>query len=267
VLKLYITYCLSRAIVSEQKKTCVTSDTVSLSVWKSGRTKRRFQQRMGWIFNILTKASGFLAIFALALAISSGLYILAELSEEFPTQAGRCLRICFYVVMGMHILLLLDGVPFYSILGGVACQACYYLMILKFPFVELFSISTLLSLVACVCSHIIWFRYFMSLHSSSRDYHDYSSAHDLDMLEIVGFFLVMVWIIPCGLFVSLTVNDSSLPLSGSDTDLNGFHKKKVSVFKSVYDRCQSMLESVTRSKLSASSIVLDHRQMRASKYS
>lgn len=228
---------------------------------------------MGFIFNIFTKTSGFLAIIALALAISSGLYILAELCEEFPSIAGKCIRICLYVVIGIHILLLFDGVPFYSILGGIACQACYALMMRKFPFIEFVSIPTFLSLIACVCSHVIWFRYFMDLQASHDHYYYGSSTGlpDLDMLQIVGFFLIMVWLIPCGLFVSLTISDNSLPISSNISPLDGdktnvMMPKKVSIFKSLYDKCQSMLEQITRSKLSASNLVESRKNARMGKY-
>ena len=31
------------------------------------------------------------------------------------------------------------------------------------------------------------------------------------MLQMIGFFMIMVWLIPCGLFVSLTINENTLP--------------------------------------------------------
>jgi len=151
-------------------------------------------------------------------------------------------------------------------------------MMRNFPFIVFLSVPTMLSLVACVCNHIVWFRYFID-QQRSRDY----NRDELDILQTVGFFLVMVWMIPGGLFVSLTINDSSLPVSGGGMGVGvgagagvgvgmlggreGGAGKKGSVFKKIYDSCQSFFERVTNAKLSPSSVLDDRKNTRLSKYS
>jgi hypothetical protein len=105
-----------------------------------------------------------------AVHAACGLYFVAELAEEHPSKFKKFLHYSFAVrvcclcaawlelmrltrgecyeqaVLACHVILLLDGVPFFEILVGIACHLCYGFMMRKFPFIELTSTPCLFAL-------------------------------------------------------------------------------------------------------------------------
>lgn len=55
-----------------------------------------------------------------------------------------------------------------------------------------------------VLSHIVWSRFFA---------YDYQRPY-LTLEYVIGFFLIMVWLIPFAYFISLAANESVLPGAG-----------------------------------------------------
>ena len=119
-------------------------------------------------------------------------------------------------------------------------------MLQTFPFVDLISIRSGLSLVGLLASHFFWFKFFID---AEHDHHhrDYDGKYQHDMLQVFGFFVVMVWSVPCGLMVSLTVNENVLPgirpidhggmgiHSSSSSSSSSSSGKKKSIFMSMFD--------------------------------
>jgi len=177
----------------------------------------------GYVLWGLTQAAALVALILLALALSSGLYMMSELCEEYPTFAGRIVKLSVYVVMALHLVVYLDGIPFYYCFVGAMSHLGYLLALQRYPLIQLFSVQTVLVLIAFVASHMVWFDYFITRNnggykSRNGDYydHDYennnhSTSQNFEFSQILGFFLVMIWYIPFSLFVSLTINDYSLP--------------------------------------------------------
>ena len=114
---------------------------------------------------------------------------------------------------------------------------------MKFPFVNIKSYEAPLAAIMFIVSHYFWFRYFMS---------DDDNIPNRDLLHIIGFLSIMVWAIPFGLFVSLTINDNVLPgmsglgpkgAMGQQAPAGGGDKGS-NLFKYVYDGFQNLVEYI-----------------------
>ena len=186
--------------------------------------------RLLWLFGFI---SSYIAVVCVALSVAVGLYYVAELAEEYTTISGKIIKYSTLVVMGLHLVLMLDGLPIYNTLVGLACHACYYSLLKGFPFVNTLSLEALLSVVAFVVSHFVWFQYY-------TDFTYGMVRHDF--LTVLGFFFVMLWMIPIGLFVSISVNDNVLPGVGpSMTSSNGINNSgggSRNIFKGLFDYIQ-----------------------------
>jgi hypothetical protein len=65
------------------------------------------------------------------------MYIVAELCEEYPTISGKIIKIALVVVIIIHLILWIDGIPWKESLIGIISHGCYALMLRNFPFVQL----------------------------------------------------------------------------------------------------------------------------------
>jgi hypothetical protein len=66
----------------------------------------------------------------------------------------------------------------------------------------------------------------------------------------MGFFLIMCWTIPTGLFVSLTINDNALPIndySNNNSNSNG----RIVIFKSIFDYIMKLIENISSISLTS----------------
>lgn len=153
---------------------------------------------MGLFFRIFSYFTQGLAILLLALAIASGLYLLTELTEEFPTLTGKFLKYILIVTSVIQICLWLDGLPTLESLIQIASFFCNYLMLKDFPFVEIISFPTISSVLLFLITNGFWLRYFILVEHYAP-------------LPTIGFFITNVWLLPCGLFISLSINDNTLP--------------------------------------------------------
>lgn len=222
---------------SREKKLCFVTGCFSCLFEKWSEFWQVLVCAMGVLFKIFSYVSGYIAILLAALAIASGLYLLSELTEEFPTMTGKVLRYLFGTISIVFLLLWMDGLPLYESSIELAALLCYFSMLIKFPFGEFMSIQTTLSVIAFLVTNICWVHYFI--------------VNDFDALSIIGFFVVVVWIIPCSLFVSLSVNDSALPgMIGEPLNNNADHGldhttsngKKKSMFRSLTDYAMGQLD-------------------------
>ena len=185
-----------------------------------------------WLFGFI---SSYIAVVCLSLSVAIGLYYVAELAEEYTTLAGKIIKYVTLFVMGLHLVLLLDGLPLYNTLVGLACHACYFSLLKGFPFVNTLSLEALLSIVAFIVSHVVWFQYYTDVPFGMMR---------PDFLTVLGFFFVMLWMVPIGLFVSISVNDNVLPGVGpSMTSSNGINNSGGgrNIFKSLFDYAQQKI--------------------------
>jgi len=201
---------------------------------------------MGIVFWVLGYISGFLTLVLLALSISSGLYLLSELAEEFPTPSGRITKYLLGTVLALHVVLFIDGLPLYESGLSILAHLVYASMLRNFPFIDLVSVSTIGSALSFIGCNVLWLMYF----TRGEDVHD--------PLQTVGFFVLCVWSVPCAMFVCLTLNENALPvLSGPgalkqsngdfDQSLMSGPGKKKNMFKMMSDGLIGLFESCTHS--------------------
>ena len=181
---------------------------------------------MGSLFLIFGYISSYIVILLFALCVLAGLYVCAGLAEEFPSLTKKCIKYTIVLVLVLHIILCLDGLPYLNILIGLISHLVYSTLLFGFPFTDIISIKTFLSLIAFITSHYFWFSYFLYQHE----------ADHIDMFHIIGFFTIMVWIIPFGFFISVSINDNILPGIRPPEHTNGLHKhSNHNIFRTIFD--------------------------------
>ncbi|KAL7750417.1 erv26 superfamily protein [Sorochytrium milnesiophthora] len=154
-----------------------------------------------------------IAFFTLSLAC--GLYYLAELVEEYTTMTRKVITSLTALVMVLHVLLFaVDRLSLWRILFSMFCHAVYSINLRTFPFISFTDPSFLASCVLAVVNHYVWFRYFQTLA------HDPFTRRVYPFSHIAAFFALCLWLVPFAYFVSLSANDSTLPVTGSGSQLD-----------------------------------------------
>lgn len=190
---------------------------------------------MGVVFWLFSHFAGCVTVLLLALALSSGLYMLSMFAEEFPSAAGRYLRYLIGIVVALQLLLWLDGLPLLESIVELGTLGVYSLLMRKFPVVDIFSLPVLVSVLGFFATNILWLKHFLRMKQ--------------DSLAVLGFFVVMVWSIPCGLVASLTVEDSSLPLASQPSPQASMDnipptEKRKSSFRVLAERLYESLDAL-----------------------
>jgi Transmembrane adaptor Erv26 len=140
----------------------------------------------------------------------------------------------------VHFIFWADGLPAKEILLSLLCHGVYATMLHKFPHFDPASPPFIGSCIAVIWEHYQWFDYFAHYH--------------YDILEVAGFFLLIVWMTPFGLAVSLSAGENVLPggshklaayaptstatsaaTGGAAYSGSGRSAKSVNVFKYLYD--------------------------------
>jgi len=154
----------------------------------------------GLVSTLIVYVGGYLSLLLAAVCLATGLYYVAELVEEYTRLAKRVITYALRAVLALHLVLLLfDRQPLSCVLVGAAAHGAYARLLPRFPFVQLASPDFALACAGLVGSHVLWLRHF---------WHDtYASAE-----YVAGFFVVVVWLVPFGFFISLAANDAVLPV-------------------------------------------------------
>ncbi|GMI16914.1 hypothetical protein TrLO_g7076 [Triparma laevis f. longispina] len=178
----------------------------------------------GLIFWLISTLMGYITLLLSALSIACGLYCAAELAEEYSTLSLKIVKWTLGFVGVCHFLCLFSGVGFLTLLISAACHACYCLLLTKFPFVSPTSLASILSILAVIINHYNWFQFFY--------------ANYTPIFQVTGFFMLMIWIVPLQLFVSLCMEGDNLPNSqriGSGKGSNVF-KGFVEVMREIWEK-------------------------------
>lgn len=132
------------------------------------------------------------------ICFANGVYFLAELIEEHTALTKRVLSTTIRLELVLHVLLLVvDRGPWLPLLVGAAAHASYLQLLPCFPFIPLPSPAGFLSFGLLLSSQGLWLRHFWpSPYSAAR---------------ILGFCLVVVWLVPLTVLLSLSANESVLP--------------------------------------------------------
>uniref|UniRef100_A0A7S2RLB4 Protein TEX261 n=1 Tax=Eucampia antarctica TaxID=49252 RepID=A0A7S2RLB4_9STRA len=165
---------------------------------------------MGFLFDAISWISGAVALIMQALSLAAGLYVLCELAEEYASVGRRWLNYSLVTVISLYLLLWLDGgLPFIRVAFGIFAHLLYVPHLRNFPVIEPLSISAIMSVVAAIVNHVVWFQFLLVQYPP------------LSALSHFGFLLVFVWLVPLGFFVSLTTPDDCLPSKMASAGMMG----------------------------------------------
>ena len=183
---------------------------------------------MAFILSSIQWVAGWVAILVLALAIASLLYLLCDLAEENVAFTRKFLKhsiqiICvLYVMMGVAD----QDVPMQKCVIGLACHVAYLPLMRTFPILENpVSPVPIIALVATISNHISWFRHYLAAAGTA--------GGATSATGMLGFFLLFVWMVPLGFFVSMITSDECLPMGRSGGGMTG--EKKSGILKRILD--------------------------------
>ena len=98
-----------------------------------------------------------------------------------------------------HVLFFVTepGLPKEALALGFAAHLAYGWLFQTFPMLKVLSPSFLASIALLVASQYLWVTHF--------------TAHFHQASHVACFFVLMCWLVPFGFFISLSVNESTLP--------------------------------------------------------
>ncbi|GAB5366874.1 hypothetical protein AAMO2058_001181400 [Amorphochlora amoebiformis] len=154
------------------------------------------------IWSALIYTSLYVFIIWLSLAVTVGIFYCADLAEEHPTMFGKIIKYSIWVVLGVHLILFLEELPYTYVCIGIAAHGCYYQLLRDYPRIQGLTNPWLLASVGLmVVDNACWLWYFY--------YHYFST------MEILCFGQILLWLVPFEYVISLSVNDNVLPGSGA----------------------------------------------------
>lgn len=158
-------------------------------------------------------------------SVACSLYIISEWVEEHPRFTRKTLQYTAWVVDGLHIFCLLDGLSIWRIIWSTAINHIYTLNLSTFPLVNMSNPVFLGSCGLAIANHFVWFYYFIN----SLQY---------PFGQVCAFMFFCVWMLPLGLFVSLTPLETSLPNSENEAAAgnNGGRKTRQNMFKTLFTK-------------------------------
>lgn len=174
------------------------------------------------LFVLIVYVSGYLFLLFAAICLACGLYYLIEIVEEYTSISKKLIRIAILVLLGLHFLLVVyEHFPLLQCSLGFIAHLSYLNLLGNFPFIEPASIQFVISSMLFVIDNIVWFLYF------KRDVELFYRYQVAPYPAMAAFFLLVVWLVPCAFFCSLTINDAVLPASNAQ-----FHAQSSSEYQS-----------------------------------
>lgn len=148
---------------------------------------------------LLVYIAAYLLVACLAVCIATGVYYVAEVIEENTQKTKALIRSCIQFTAGAHVVLLVwDRQPFLCVLSGCLAQGSYLQLLTKqFPYVSFSSPFAMLSAAALTVNQWAWYSHF---------------SESVETLEYaLCFCLVVVWLVPIILMLSIASSDGVLP--------------------------------------------------------
>eukprot|EP00696_Hemimastix_kukwesjijk_P017034 gnl/Hemi2/5601_TR1921_c0_g1_i1.p1 gnl/Hemi2/5601_TR1921_c0_g1~~gnl/Hemi2/5601_TR1921_c0_g1_i1.p1 ORF type:complete len:201 (+),score=58.65 gnl/Hemi2/5601_TR1921_c0_g1_i1:144-746(+) len=148
----------------------------------------------------------------------SAAYFVSELAEEYTSYARFIIKTKIAVVSVLWLLVwFIDGFPVYHVGLGLLAQLLYYLFMPTFPLLKWKSLHFAATVVVFLLNNYFLWTFF----SSIRYPLEYSCA----------FGVLMVWLVPFGLAVSLTTG-TGIPLDASQMNPQ---TKSVGIFRQLFN--------------------------------
>ena len=198
---------------------------------------------MGLLFTGLVYVSAYIFLIFVAVCLACGLYYLAELAEEHTSLTKRLMWAANVAVLAVHgaCFVFEPQLPRAALGVGIGTHVSYLFLLASFPFLHVCSPQFLLSLGLLVASHYLWAVHFM--------------AHYHSLTHVLCFLLFNLWLLPFGFFISLSINESTLPdrqAQGADevySDGGARSKQKsgiISAFGFVKQQREEMMPSLAK---------------------
>lgn len=180
-----------------------------------------------WLTWIVSLVGGTMAgLFAVA-SLTCGLLYASEFIEENSAVTGRVLQWTLRVVIGLHVVLMFDNVlPISSLACGIGCHGMYYLLLGDYPNIDPRSPVAIFAFVAFIVDHYVWFGNVAE------------AARLFPFFNLIGAFVIFVWLVPVGCFLSLSINDLTLPTSR--------RRESPSLFRQLVDAVLAVVGNVRR---------------------
>lgn len=160
------------------------------------------------VLTALSFVGGALAFVLITLSIASGLYYVSEFVEEHASFSKKCIRQAIFVVCGILVMSLFDGLSWYLVLLALGSHFIYYLNLNTFPIIELSSGRFISACILVFVNHFLWFREFGQMQKARKQ---------VTFGQVASFFGICVWLVPFALFVSLSAGDNMLPSISNST--------------------------------------------------
>jgi hypothetical protein len=132
--------------------------------------------------------------------VACGLYYLAELIEEFTVTTKRFLGYICRAILVVHVLLLIDRLPFHCLVLGFVAHISYIKLLKRFPYVQMSSPEGLIAAAAFFISSAAWLYYW------------HKSYYTVEY--ILAFMFVTSWCVPFVFFLSMAGDQAVLPGAG-----------------------------------------------------
>lgn len=156
--------------------------------------------------SLLSYFSLLVQICFVTVSIAAGLYYLAELVEEYTVTAKKVITWLVIGTVALYVVFIFtERFPWTMVLCGLGAQALHAVILKSFPYVRFLSPSFLGAVVLLLVNHYLAFIYFQ------QQYHPFA--------EVMAYFTLALWLVPFGLFVSLSANDNVLPTTSEKTPL------------------------------------------------
>lgn len=168
------------------------------------------------LFVLIVYVSGYVFLLFASICLACGLYYLVELAEEYTTLTKKLIRATILAHLVIHgLLFAYERFPMLQCAIGFTAHIVYLQLLKSFPFINLTCTTFILSVLLFIVDNIFWFRFF---YGDVELFYNYRVD---PVPAIAAFYLLVVWLVPCAFFCSLTVNDSVLPGSSNSTGMSG----------------------------------------------
>ena len=165
-------------------------------------------------FDFLCNLTVLLIILFTALSYATGLFYIAELSEEFPTTTKHVIRYVILAITALHILAFASALPKLPLVVGLLAHLSYLPLLTTFPVLPLSSPTFYLSLLLLLSAQLAWYYHMPTSPYSSYPAHGYNTVRTYTNAQLLAFYLLFVWLVPLVFFVAGSVTGQSLPVVG-----------------------------------------------------
>lgn len=154
-------------------------------------------------FRLLTILMMVVTILLLCMCVACGLMYMADLAEEYPTNARSVLKTLILANLILHgSIMLIDRLSWWRSCLSIVLNVLYLRLLRAFPFIR-----SLVDPLLCVTVALVLLE-TTSWYSLCARLLSYTS-----LFPVIGFF-VFLWLVPLGLLSSCVLEEEQLPGTG-----------------------------------------------------